>query len=664
MRKEESRYFTDPFYVTDGWSLRSAYNFPRRAYLAADTETKLYYNNGVIDEDTAYSLYKTNGNAWFKLNVEVRAYAFILSDGIDTVIFQNITDFMRACGMFHVKRVFWYNAKFDFAIFDYHFLTNGWHDATTELEKNNRYHKFPHKTFINLAGDFGQRYEMRIWHEYINDKCERKVANWKMVDICNISAGGLGRNLNDWDIVDRDGNTIRKLTMDYTYDNIETAFDYMVVDAKGLYLLAEKIDKTFYEITHLSLFNGDYLTAGGLAKKVMLKMTFKRIDYKECIEAFKLCFPMDKETDEYMRNNCLYKGGKCLINPRYVNKPLKNVYKYDINSMYPFQLRTMMYPIGEGRKITKNISIKENHLYVFAISNINGVLRNNAVPVWQDRLTDEYVDVIDEPNMRLIWYEELVEIENWYEIEYDVDYVIEYEARRLPGMVQFIDKFYEIKRTTKGAKKSCAKIILNSSYGKLAQRIDRLICTYELNEHGIVHLVSRGTEYDENSMMSVLVGSRVTALARVQLMQYINRICNGNARNNFIYCDTDSVIAFTPFDDCDAAEIGKMKFEGNFDNAIFLAPKSYLLEKDNEYEVHCKGVNVKAVKSELTNVNTFNDACEVFSPDRMFKSLSGINVRGGKALVYIDKVIVRSEIVNIKKGEVISEIFNKDIDNI
>ena len=266
--------------------------------------------------------------------------------------------------------------------------------------------------------------------------------------------------------------------------------------------------------------------------------------------------------------------------------------------------------------------------------------------------------------MRLMWLEELNELENWYELEYDIDYVIEYEAKRLPGMIQFIDKFYDIKRNSRGSKKSCSKIILNSSYGKLAQRIERLICTYELNEHGIVHLVSRGTEYDENSMMSVLVGSRVTALARVQLMQYINRICNENARDNFIYCDTDSVIAFTPFDDCDATEIGKMKFEGNFDNAIFLAPKSYLLEKDGDYEVHCKGVNVKAVKSELSNVNTFNGACEVFSPARMFKSLSGINVRGGKALVYIDKVIVRSEIVNIKKGAIIPEIFNKDIDNI
>ena len=664
MRKEESRYFIDPFYVTDGWSLRSAYNFPRRDFLAADTETKLYYNNDVIDEDTAYTLYKNNGNMWFKLNVEVRAYAFILSDGIDTVIFQNITDFMRACGMFHVNRVFWYNAKFDFTIFDYHFLTNGWHDATTELEKNNRYHKFPHKTFINLAGDFGQRYEMRIWHEYVNDKCERKVANWKMIDICNISAGGLARNLNDWDIRDRENKPVRKSTMDYTYDTIESAFEYMEIDAKGLYLLAQKIDKTFNEITKLSLFNGDYLTAGGLAKKVMLKMTFKRIDYKECIEAFKLCFPMTKESDEYMRNNCLYKGGKCLINPKYVNKPLKNVYKYDINSMYPFQLKTMLYPVGNGKKIIKNITIKENHMYVVAISNIHGILRDHAVPVWQDRLSDEYVDVIDEPNMRLMWLEELNELENWYELEYNIDYVIEYEAKRLPGMIQFIDKFYDIKRNSRGSKKSCAKIILNSSYGKLAQRIERLICTYELNEHGIVHLVSRGTEYDENSMMSVLVGSRVTALARVQLMQYINRICKGNARDNFIYCDTDSVIAFTSFDDCDATEIGKMKFEGNFDNAIFLAPKSYLLEKDNEYEVHCKGVNVKAVKSELSNVKTFNDACEVFSPERLFKSLSGINVRGGKALVYIDKVIVRSEIVNIKKGAIISEIFNNDIDNI
>ena len=74
------------------------------------------------DYDTVYNLYKQYGQAWIKKNLEVRAYAFTLSDGENFALFQNAEDFLTACAMFNVKRVFWYNAKSDFAIFDYYLV--------------------------------------------------------------------------------------------------------------------------------------------------------------------------------------------------------------------------------------------------------------------------------------------------------------------------------------------------------------------------------------------------------------------------------------------------------------------------------------------------------------------------------------------------------------
>ena len=65
--------------------------------------------------------------------------------------------------------------------------------------------------------------------------------------------------------------------MDYVIAKIEDDIDYMIADTKGLHLLAEKIDKAVLEISGFSLFKGDYITAGGLAKKSLLKFMFKFI---------------------------------------------------------------------------------------------------------------------------------------------------------------------------------------------------------------------------------------------------------------------------------------------------------------------------------------------------------------------------------------------------
>ena len=641
---QESKYFKEK-YISFGWNFKQPACMEHVSLVSADTETKMYYNGKLLTSEDAYKLYKDKGQQFVRTNVEVRAYALTIAHEDKFALFQNVDDFLTALAMLNVKLCTWYNARFDFAILDYYFLTNGWTEIREEISKSKRYRKMPDKTYQSLNGDFGQRYQLAVWKEYINHRNQRKVHKIKMLDICNIFGGGLATNLEAWKIQDRNGNDIRKLEMDYDFADMTSIDDlqYVINDTKGLYFLTLKIDETINSMTGYSLISGDYMTAGGLAKKTMLKFMFDRIDEKENIQVFHNAFPMRYELDKELRSKDLYAGGLCILNPFKAGIPQSQIYKYDVNSMYPAQMMNMKYPVGNG------IFMKDyddpDYVYILRIKNLHGFLKENKVPVWHNKVSGNMEFVIDEDDERYIWLEELQEYENWYDLEYDILDIIGYKAMRPLGMKKFIDTFYTMKCNNKGAIKNGAKLFLNSSYGKLSQRLERAECHYELDEDGVVHLVKEEVKQDLNGMMSIIVGSRITSQARISLLRYIDEICKGNPKENLIYCDTDSVHALTPFADSDDKALGKMKCEGIFEKGLYLAPKTYIMFNDGEYEVHCKGVNTEVVKSELESLS-FAEAVKRFNVGQVFKCLCGMNVKGGKALIYVDKTIVDEDTFN------------------
>lgn len=657
---QENNIFKMPFIVIGNWNFSTYEKFSHCDYVSADTETKLYYKNELLSEQKAYELYKNFGAKWCRTNIVVKAYAFMLSDGINFALFQCIEDFILCCATMLVKRVFWYNARFDFAIFDYYFAINHWERSQDVVENfNKQKHKIHTNVFQSMDGDFGQRYQIRIWKSYKNSHYHIKVHNFKMIDICNIFGGGLRKNLEDWEIVDKSGKNVRKLTMDYVNASIENDIDYMVADTKGLHLLAEKINEKVSEISGYSLFEGDYITAGGLAKKSLLKYIGKEDTVFKNKKIFKILFPMTVEEDKKYRDFNLYQGGKCFVSPYHINKIVKNVYKYDVNSMYPDKMRNMLYPIGYPIKV-KEFSNEDRKIYVVKISKIFGFLKENMVPVWYDTLTNDYKFQILENESQYFWLEELRELENYYNLNYSIDEILEFDGRYVKGAKEYVDNYYKIKKESKGAIREGAKLFLNSAYGKLAERVEKQECHYELSEEGYIHLVHGKTTIDEKSLMSVLVGSRVTALARVQLMEYIRKICKGNPKKYFLYCDTDSVHALCDFEDTDSKALGKMKSEGIYEFGKYLAPKTYLLynnleENNKEFEVHTKGVNVNVVKKELEKCKDFYEASEKFKAGVNYKCLTSLNCIGGKALLYIDKMLLnpKREKSPIENDEVI-----------
>ena len=639
-----ANHFKEPF-IQIGWDLTTATNFPHVEYLGADTETKNYYNGKLLTEEDCYNLYKEHKTKWCRKNIETRAYAYMLADDKNFALFQNAEDFLTACAMFNVKMVFWYNARFDFSLFDNYFARNEWKSVEDILEHTGRkLFRFPPKTYQSLNDDFGQRYQLRIWKDYKNRTRNITTHNFKMIDICNIFGGGLRKNLIDWKIQDSTGEEVRKLEMDYVNASVENDLQYMINDTKGLYLLAFKIDEVVKKLSGYSLINGDYLTAGGLAKKSLLKFMFGKGD-KENIYLFKEVFPMSVQLDDFLRKLHLYRGGICFVSPYKIGKIQQNIYKYDINSMYPTQMRNMYYPTGYAKIVKEVKEDVKAFVYVLRVKNIKGILKPNMVPTWYDTLTNDYKSIINEPEEKLFWYEELKEYENYYNLKYDVVAIYEYNAIQCKGAQDYVDNYYKVKKENKGAIRNGAKLFLNSAYGKLSQRIIRNVCQYRLTEDGYCHLVKEREEIDERGMLSVLVGSRITALSRVLLLYYIRTICKGNPKRYFIYCDTDSVHALLPYDDCDDSELGKMKCEGVYSYGKYLAPKTYIVynnieENNKDYEVHTKGVNTEVVKKELEKCSSFFEASDKFKSGITYRCLSSLNVNGGKALIYIDKMLL------------------------
>jgi len=100
-----------------------------------------------------------------------------------------------------------------------------------------------------------------------------------------------------------------------------------------------------------------------------------------------------------------------------------------------------------------------------------------------------------------------------------------------------------------------------------------------------------------NSNVSISIASAVTAYARIHMSQFKNN----PLLPNLYYTDTDSVYFDGPLPDhyISDTELGKLKLEGIWDKALFLAPKVYaLLNSDTGVEIiKIKGLTKEAVKN-------------------------------------------------------------------
>lgn len=666
--------------------------FAKVVWGASDTETFTYIDGVKVSENELKELGKTQPQAFFRKHASVRVWAWQFSDGAHFFVTNDFDEYINFLCEHKVKAVWFYNAKFDFAQIDYQILT---HNPPYRPVKDDDKKSTPW-TYSSLHSDKGGRYSLKLWTPYkAHGKGSRKANRHEhttattFYDFCNIFGGGLARLLKEFNVTDFDGNPIRKSTLDYQgvdeFALTQADFEYLKNDTCGLYHLIRTASETLTELTGYTLTKAkpDVMTAGGLAKKVLLDYLYPNAENKK--KAFQREHPITVEQDKFFRDYRLYNGGECLLNDRFKGKLITEsemqarfglcMRRYDVNSEYPFVMSRMpdiygkatVMPLNKWLKSSKEF--RESHIAIYIFDELHGTLKDGYIPCFRNGYTGDYEREIDIDTRYLLFEHELNELEHWYDINNDCHRVIVYAAREIDGYKRFINDFYELKKTSKKngdkAKTAFAKLLLNSSYGKLAERVVRDITVREINpETGAIHLVGRGEqEIDESSMLSIVQGAYVTASARVWILSHIREICNEKVAERLVYCDTDSVHAFAVYDKANAYDLGGFKDESpeNGFNAIkYIAPKCYFdaeidstTDKTLDIEIHSKGLNIKVIESEFTNGVTEKDGVKTpswknikdinkrFSYGEKFQPLSGMNIKGGKALIPIEKYLAK-----------------------
>ena len=652
---------------------------------AFDTETQTYFKGKILTPKQLFKKTKDLDTETKRMYLSNNTWAWQCYDEINGFFMTNNFQLLLQYQCWAGYKFGWcYNSTFDFAQLDFQILSDPkW---TIHLHRKDGYYDKGQKwTYESIHNDMGARYAYKIWVPYRNDNRHVYVHATEYRDFMKLITGGLGRLLEDLDVKDNEGVPIRKLTMEYQNVNAQTVMDltdaeidYCMNDVKGLYFAVKIFNEVIEQNTdgHLHIFGSstNVMTAGGMAKFELLRSLYPKLKTKKkCVQRYKKDHPLTIEQDKYFRDNHLYRGGIAFVNPYLKGCMLaRKMYRYDVNSEYPFSMASIDDLIGKPFKITveefekMDPQKREQYEAIYMLTSVTGDVKEGYLGLWYDPFAKDYVEHINETGLHLMFEREFNEMLNWYDnIEISMEYVI-LVKKGTKNYAPFVMKNYEQKAQAglehNKVKKQFYKLLLNSSYGKLAERIERVKGHYEINEEtGAVHFVKDEVEQDDGASMSVLVGSLVTSFARCYILGKIREIHGDKMKQDFMYIDTDSIHTFRQYNNADAIALGGLKLEAVCDAVKYLAPKTYVdietIANDgtidyNAFEIHSKGINITSIindfkkkqKGKKNGKITLDLMNSKFNYGKSYIVLVAMNVKGGKVLIPTQKFLARVEL--------------------
>jgi len=310
----------------------------------------------------------------------------------------------------------------------------------------------------------------------------------------------------------------------------------------------------------------------------------------------------------------------------YIPKPpldLK-IHAYDVNALYPFVMLSNKYPIGdpiyfEGNIINhyRQLSI-ENSLYsksrpfgFFYCKIIAPKDLKHPILQIHHKTKDGIRTISPLGNFEGMFFSE--ELYNAEKFGYKFEVLWGYIFKSDFIFKEYVETMYNLRLQypKSDPMNLICKLLLNSLYGRFGMsdnlgditilekdKYDLLFDNtnikdiIDIESHVIMRNIKESYELEtetSHSNINIAVASAVTAYARIYMSQFKN---NPNLPNLY-YTDTDSTYFDGPLPDSfiSNTELGKMKLEGIYDKALFLAPKLYALEntKDGESIIKIKG---------------------------------------------------------------------------
>lgn len=339
---------------------------------------------------------------------------------------------------------------------------------------------------------------------------------------------------------------------------------------------------------------GLQLTIGTTAMKELQKLhTFEKLSLSE---------------DKPIRRDYYYGGRVECFESGIIDGSFK---VYDVNSMYPYAMKTSLHPIGRsyfnGSTITGDtcfITATGTNYGAFPFREKNGSL-NFSKEYGTFHVTRHEWDVAEE--LGLFRCDKILAAHN-------------YDSQ--VSFAEFVDKFYSLRMGAQARgdeiEKLFFKLILNSAYGKFAQSSENY-CEYRITDldtdlHSIGwklnNFVDTKTEWKEQNkfdkkknrylgqwlvwerpsldenMYNVATGCSITGSARALLLRGLH------SAKRPIYCDTDSIICEN-LPSRNTKDLGDWKLEAKCDRAAIAGKKLYALFDGPEcVKQASKGVNI------------------------------------------------------------------------
>lgn len=341
-----------------------------------------------------------------------------------------------------------------------------------------------------------------------------------------------------------------------------------------------------------------------------------------------------------------YTGGAVDV---YIHKSEINqkVYRYDINSLYPYVMLTFDMPVGNPRYFEGDIYLMEENPFGFFEVEVEAPknLKHPILLMKSQNKKFKHRTIAPLGKWKGVYFSE--EIENAKKYGYNFKVLKGYTFERRKIFTEYVNKFYDIKRSC--AKNDpwyiIAKLLLNGLYGKfgmcpykdkheiidndeLYKYVDnfKVSSTLDLKNNKQLISYSDDNESDEDYSttpnVNISISAAITAYGRIVMSKYKNR----NDFNLF-YSDTDCIDIDRPLEDINAVgpEIGKMKLEHIFSKIVYVAPKvygGYSITKNKEIS-KIKGLKIKNFPFEkLEKLLDLNNNLPPIKQDKWYKDIS------------------------------------------
>lgn len=486
-------------------------------------------------------------------------------------------------------------------------------------------------SFKYLISDRGQWYAITM---KINSKI---IELWDSYKLLPFSVKNMGKSF---------GTKHHKLDMEYVgyrYAGCEITDEEKKYIANDVLVVKEALE-IMYNDNHKSM------TIGSCCFKEFKKMvTSKEACFaRKGVDRYEDWFPdltnflIDEEiygfdnADSYIRKS--YKGGWCYVVRGKAHKKYKNGVTADVNSLYPSVMHSdsgNRYPVSIPRFWNGNFipeKCMKDDIYFFVKIKTRFYIKKNKLPFIQIkgnmlyRPTEclETSDVYDKKTNRYYdkYYAEDGTLKDT-RVELTLtktDYILFREHYKVLdfeilsgcwfnteiGMFDmYIDKYKKIKETSKGAKRTEAKLFSNNLYGKMATSRDSSFKYAFIRDDGAIGY-RPVYEYDKKAGY-IAIGSAITSYARDFTIRHAQMNYYGKNKRGFIYADTDSIHCDLQPEELNGIEVhptkyGCWKLETYWDIGYFTRQKTYIehvTHEDGEpvdepyYNVKCAGLPEK-----------------------------------------------------------------------